>query len=222
LTISAGGLTASAFTTQGLEINGEITSTYSVANPPFYFNGATDTGILYSYQHPVTNRLIIAAGGATSAIFTPSDVRIQSLITSPGSGRRLVEVFSNGALVAATGTTNSISARTYFEDAVNHYSIINNSVTGTYSMDMALSNVFNLTLTGNTTLDYTNAGEGSYVLLIKQDGTGNRQLTLAGGGKFIGATAVSIGTASNAKSLIQMMYIGTQSIVASQRNLINL
>jgi hypothetical protein len=82
--------------------------------------------------------------------------------------------------------------------------------------------VFNLTLTGNTTLDYSNQSEGSYILLVKQDGTGGRSLSFTSGGKFIGATAVSIGTASNAKSVIQLIHIGTQSIVNYQTNLINL
>ena len=89
-------------------------------------------------------------------------------------------------------------------------------------MDMSLANVFNLTLTGNTTLDYTNAGEGSYVVLIKQDGVGSRTFGLTGSGKFIGTAAVSIGTAANSKSILQIMHIGTQSIIASQKNLITL
>jgi hypothetical protein len=131
-------------------------------------------------------------------------------------------IFGAGATAAVFGSTNSITNRTYFEKAVNHYPVVNSSVSSTYSVDMSSANVFNLTLTGNTTLDYTNSSEGSYMLLVKQDGTGGRTLGFAGGGKFIGATAVSIGTASNAKSIIQLTHIGTQSIVTYQTNLINL
>ena len=131
-------------------------------------------------------------------------------------------IFGGGATAAVFGATNSITNRTYFEKAVNHYPVVNSSVSSTYSVDMSSANVFNLTLTGNTTLDYTNSSEGSYMLLIKQDGTGGRTLGFAGGGKFIGATAVSIGTASNAKSIVQLTHIGTQSIVTYQTNLINL
>ena len=193
----------------------------SYSLPSISFVNAPDTGLFYSFQHPAINRLVISAGGATSAIFTPTDVRIQSLITTPGTVNRIVQVSSNGVLTAPSGSTNSIAARTYFEDAVNHYSITA-TASGTYSINMASANVFNITLVGNTTLDYTNAGEGSYALLIKQDATGNRSLSLAGGGKFIGTSAISIGTASNAKSLIQIMHIGTQSIITSQKNLFNL
>ena len=131
-------------------------------------------------------------------------------------------IFGAGATAAVFGSTNSITNRTYFEKAVNHYPVVNSSVSSTYSVDMSSANVFNLTLTGNTTLDYTNSSEGSYMLLVTQDGTGGRTLGFAGGGKFIGATAVSIGTASNAKSIIQLTHIGTQSIVTYQTNLINL
>lgn len=131
-------------------------------------------------------------------------------------------IAGGGATAAIFGSTNSIQRRTYFEKAVNHLPITNSSVSGTYTLDYAEANVWNLTLTGNTTLDYTNSFEGSYVIRVKQDGTGGRTLGFAGGGKFIGATTPSIGKASNAVSIIQLIHIGTQSIVSSQTNLINL
>ena len=87
---------------------------------------------------------------------------------------------------------------------------------------MSASNVFNLTLTGNTTITTSNQYEGSYILLITQDGTGGRNLTLHNDGRFIGVAAISVATASNAKSIIQMLHIGTQSIVTCQKNLITL
>ena len=121
-----------------------------------------------------------------------------------------------------TTSTASINYRTYFTKAVNHQPVVNSSVSGTYSVDMSAGNVFNLTLTGNTTLTTSNQYEGSYVLLIKQDGTGGRTLTLHGDGRFIGATALSFATASNAVNLIQLVHIGTQSVLASQRNLTTL
>ena len=121
-----------------------------------------------------------------------------------------------------TSSTASINYRTYFTSAVNHQPVVNASVSGTYSVDMSSSNVFNLTLTGNTTLTTSNQYEGSYIIRVRQDGTGNRSLTLNPDGRFIGTSALSIGTASNDISVIQLVHIGTQSIVTSQKNLTSL
>ena len=207
-----------------------------VSLPAISFVNDTDTGI----YRPAANQLGFSINGAIAgrfatnsgvASFTGEDgtvarpgigfyADLDTGIYRPGTNQ--VAISTGGATAAVFGATNSIKNRTYFEKAVNHYPVVNASVSGTYSVDMSASNVFNLTLTGNTTLDYSNQSEGSYILLVKQDGTGGRSLSFTSGGKFIGATAVSIGTASNAKSVIQLIHIGTQSIVNYQTNLINL
>jgi hypothetical protein len=157
----------------------------TVARPGVSFYGDLDTGM----WRPGTNRLGLAAGGATAAIF---------------------------------GTTNSIATRTYFERGVHHYPVINTSVSGTYQVDMAAGNIFNLTLTGNATISTTNSSIGSYFLYIRQDATGGRTLQMHNDGRFLGTTAVSIATASNAISFIQLVCIGTQSVVTSQKGLTTL
>ena len=60
------------------------------------------------------------------------------------------------------------------------------------------------------------------MIYVKQDATGGRNLTLSTDGQFVGATAVSIGTASNSLSVIQLVCLGTYSHATSQKNLINL
>ena len=113
VTIITGGATSASFTTQGLEINGNVGSTNSATNPSLYFDGATDTGIFYSFQHPTTNRLAISAGGATAAIFTPTTTIISSLATTPGSAVRTVTVDGNGNLSATTSTAAKSYGRAY-------------------------------------------------------------------------------------------------------------
>jgi hypothetical protein len=83
---------------------------------------------------------------------------------------------------------------------------------------MNASNVFNLTLTGNTTLDYTNQAPGSYIIQIKQDATGGRTLGFAAN-KFISDGTPSISTAPNSVSLIQLLFISDAAIVVSIQNL---
>ena len=108
-----------------------------------------------------------------------------------------------------------------FNSAVTHKPIQNSSVSGTYSLNMTAANMWIITLTASTTLTTTNEQFGSYIVIVSQNATGNYALNLVAN-KFIGATSISIGTASNAKSIIQMVYDGSRSIITSQRNLINL
>jgi hypothetical protein len=233
IAISTGGVTSSLFDSNGIEVVDG-----SAAAPSISFISDTDTGI---YRNGA-NDLAITAGASQISRFTSTAIinavsmrlapgtlatpglafnnDLDTGIFRPADGQMVF--ISNGATNSTFGATNSFGVRTYFEKAVNHYPVVNASVSGTYTVDMSASNVFNLTLTGNTTLDYSNQSEGSYMLLINQDGTGGRSLSFTSGGKFIGATAVSIGTASNAKSVIQLTHIGTQSIVTYQTNLVNL
>ena len=81
---------------------------------------------------------------------------------------------------------------------------------------MSQSNVFLLTLTASTTLDYTNAQIGSYVIVATQNATGNYSMSLATG-KFQGATWSGVATASNAKTIIQVIYDGSKGIITSQK-----
>jgi hypothetical protein len=233
IAISTGGVTSSLFDSNGIEVVDG-----SVGTPSISFISDTDTGmyriadniigfstngiarfeLAVTYNRSYVNLRIQDGTAATPGLHFTSDQ--DTGLFKPATNK--VAISAGGATAAVFGSTNSITNRTYFEKAVNHYPVVNASVSGTYTVDMSASNVFNLTLTGNTTLDYSNQSEGSYMLLINQDGTGGRSLSFTSGGKFIGATAVSIGTASNAKSVIQLTHIGTQSIVTYQTNLVNL
>lgn len=122
--------------------------------------------------------------------------------------------------ISDTSTRTDFYNETYFNKAAHHLAVTA-STNGTYTLDMSLSNIFVLTMTGSTTLDTTNERVGSYVIILNQDSTGGRNLSLTSG-KFIGATAISIATAPNAKNILQIIYGTTQSIITGQQNLINL
>ena len=58
------------------------------------------------------------------------------------------------------------------------------NATGTTTLNLANGNVFNMTLTGNTTFVFSGATNGqacSFCLYLKQDGTGNRTVTWPSG-----------------------------------------
>jgi hypothetical protein len=109
---------------------------------------------------------------------------------------------------------------TLFSNAVHHTVTTNANVSGTYSVDMNASNVFNLTLTGDTTLNYTNDAVGSYIIQITQDATGGRTLSFASN-RFLSDGVPSISTAANSISLIQLLFVSDKAIITSIQNLTN-
>jgi hypothetical protein len=224
-----------------IESSGQIRFTDgSAATPSISFIGDTDTGMFRSSS----NILALTTGGSSRLILADTYVRSATVhrlsngsVTSPGltwndktstgfwytgTSSDRIGITIAGATAALIGSTISIANRTYFEKAVHHYPVTNSSVSGTYQVDMSASNIFNITLTGNATLSTTNDAIGSYVVYVKQDSTGGRTLTMHSDGRFLGATAISIATASNAVSVIQLVCIGTQSVVTYQKNLTTL
>ena len=203
----------------------------SISVPSISFANDGDTGI----YRVSANRIAIAAGGATSAVIDDSQFAFKNGsqafpgfvvigdsntgLNSPSADR--LAIITGGANAAIFGSTNSVGNQTFFNKAVNHTPVTNGSVSGTYTMDMSSSNVFILTLTASTTLDYSNAQVGSYVVVVSQNATGGYALSLTSG-KFIGVTAISIGSAANSKSILQVIYDGSSAIISSQRNLIAL
>lgn len=213
---------------QGRTLIGEVGS---VSAPNLSFIQDSDTGFFVTGNNNVVN---VACGGATAGTFQQNALSLNTgssllpsytFIGATGTGLfrtalGRVGISQAGATAAMFGATNSIATQTFFEKAVNHIPV--SAITsGTYSMDMSASNVFFLTLTASTTLDYTNAQVGSYVLVVRQNATGNYALNLASN-KFIGTTWSGVATASNAKSIVQVVYDGSKGIITSQKNLIDL
>lgn len=72
------------------------------------------------------------------------------------------------------------------------------------------SNVQTITLTGNTTIEMLNGKSGArYVLIIKQDGTGGRNITWDSDCKFPGGVTPILSTSANAVDLLEFVCDGT-------------
>jgi len=192
-------------------------------------SGISNTsGDLMQFSIGGAQRLLLGANATFNASIRIVDgtATVPSISFSSDTDTGLYRVASDqlgittgGSRRATFGATNSIATRTYFEKAVNHVPITNSSVSGTYTLNYAEANVWDITLTGNTTLDYSNAFDGSYIIRIKQDATGGRTLSFTTG-KFIAATTPTISTTANSTSLVQIIHIGDKSIVQSVQNLI--
>lgn len=67
-----------------------------------------------------------------------------------------------------------------------------------------------VTLEGNRALSITNASSGmSGLLIVKQDATGNRTLTLPSGSIILGGGTLTLSTAANAVDILTFVYDGT-------------
>lgn len=145
-----------------------------------------------------------------------------SSTSNSGGVLRIGKYLSTTGLVdfdTANLQTNFLG-RTYFSAGVAHTPISNAFVSGTYTLDMAAANVWDLTLVGNTTLDYSNADEGSYVVRISQDGVGGHTLSFVSN-KFqtFNGLVPTISLGSGEITLLQLIFINNRAIVSTIQNL---
>lgn len=111
------------------------------------------------------------SGGGGGSIATSSDVALNSpankdfLGYNTGTGKWANQSLVGNAALAANGGEETVSTL---------------SATGTQDLSLANGNVFNVTLTGNTTFTFSGATNGkacSFGLYLHQDATGGRTVT---------------------------------------------
>jgi hypothetical protein len=88
-----------------------------------------------------------------------------------------------------------------------------------YTFDFSLSNCWDIEMTNDIELDYVNPKVGFYLIQIRQDFVGNRELSFAPN-RFLATEPVNIGLNPDEITLIQMCYIGDKMIVISTNTLI--
>ena len=79
------------------------------------------------------------------------------------------------------------------------------SASGAVTLNLSAGNVFNVTLTGNTTFSFAGATNGlacSFGLYLTQDATGNRTITWPAGVKWAGGAAPTLTLTANATDLL--------------------
>ena len=108
----------------------------------------------------------------------------------------------SGGLTLTDLATSNVKAKTF---ELTQPSSINS--TSTTTLDLSTGNVLQVVLTGSTTLAFSNPKVGTYIIKIKQDGTGNRSLTFPTI-KWADAAVPTITTTPNAVDLITIIYDG--------------
>jgi hypothetical protein len=83
--------------------------------------------------------------------------------------------------------------------------VVNNNISGSYTIDLANANVFNLTMTGDTSFAFTGAVNGkacSFSLYIKQDSSGGWSASWPTGVRWASGVAPTLSTKANAIDIL--------------------
>ena len=135
---------------------------------------------------PSSNNLYL---GNTSNLWNVSGNNATLVSANVGSNALTVNTTALAAGANLAMGNNYITApvlKAYSEFLAN-----NATATGSTTLDLAASNYFNLTLTGNVTLTYSNAPTGravTFTIVATQDATGGRTITFPTGTKYAGGT----------------------------------
>jgi hypothetical protein len=157
------------------------------------------------------------------AISGNNNDQIQILTSSVGSGELLFKdlydinttLFDDKASLSAAQNnfTGDLKAKTY---------ILTNPTTTTAStstttINLATGNVLEVLLNVNTTLSFTNPRIGTYIIKIKQDGTGGRTVTFPTI-KWADDAVPTITTTANRTDLVTLIYDGTHYYATCLQN----
>jgi len=181
-----------------------VTGTLAVAN------GGTGAATLTGYVKGAGNSVLTA-----NASIPVADVTGAAPLASPTfTGTVITEIINTGALSATSVNTGTITA-TSINTPI--YASTPQALTdgSTITWNPALGLNASVILGGNRTLSFTTTPTpGAYgTLVVSQDGTGNRTITLpTTANKVLGSTSttsIALSTAANAKDILNFYYDGT-------------
>ena len=135
--------------------------------------------------------------------------------TGASVGSKLVVADSSGNIDMAAANFINPTLKGYSE-----FKVTNSAATGTVTLDLSTSNVFEQTLTGNTTFAFSNPPANtrvfSFTIITKQDATGGRTITWPSTKKFSGGVTPPPTTTANAVDVWSIMtYDGGTSYIVS-------
>jgi hypothetical protein len=103
----------------------------------------------------------------------------------------------------------AISGSIYSKKYITLYPPEMNFSTGTNNVDLSLSNIFTINLSGNITLTFSNGTPGTYIIKLIQDGTGSRTVTFpVSNWKWAGGSAPTLTTNANKTDIVSIIYDG--------------
>ena len=193
------------------------------------------TAITYTKIYPgsggtVTN--IATAGLATGGAITSTgtitvDINAQSALSGSPVAADAFAIYDASATAHKKITTTELFGSTELTATAREYTKTQNfnattlSDGANISWDLSQNQVAVVTLAGNRTLDAPSnqVAGATYILIVKQDGTGNRTLnTSASAYKFPGGTEPTLSTGANAVDILSFVSDGSSMFGVAQLN----
>lgn len=136
-------------------------------------------------------------GSAGASISSPDTLTIASDFLDAFNKKTDTTTDNNISIVGSTVNTNKAPVTLTFASP-------------TTTWDATLGFNAKITLTGNTTLDITNPQAGQYyTIIVRQDGTGSRTLTLPAGSWYENGIDIVLTTTASAYDVLIAKYDGT-------------
>jgi hypothetical protein len=161
----------------------------------------------------VTFTLPSADGTNGQALVTNGSgtLSFSSVTTSPGGSNTQLQYNNNGAFGGITGFTYNGTTVTFTNPTVTNYTETAYTANSSTAITLALTNgtVQIITLTDNATITMPTAAAGkSFILFLKQDGTGSRTVTWSTV-KWPGGTAPTITSTASKQDIYSFFSDGT-------------
>jgi hypothetical protein len=126
-------------------------------------------------------------------------------------GTHLVDYLplAGGTLAGQVDAADNIISQAEIKDYSETVATANS--TSAYAVNLTTGNIFNLTLTANCTITFTNppatGKAGSVTLILTQDGVGTRTISWPASVKWPGGTAPTLSVSSASVDIIQLLTI---------------
>lgn len=152
-------------------------------------------------------RVVGPTANLTGAVTSSGSVTSLGSFSSSNLLTALTDETGTGANVFGTAPTLTSPVLTSFTETLT----AKGTVSGAQSLDLSTATVFSLTMSGATTLSFTNpptTGKPfSFTILAIQDGTGSRLITWPGSVKWAGGTAPTLTTTASKADIIAFITI---------------
>lgn len=116
---------------------------------------------------------------------------------------------SGGTMTGNINVADNVVSQAEIKDYAE--TVVTANSGASYAVNLANGNVYNITLTNNCTITFTNppatGKAGSVTLIIAQDGNGSRTITWPASVKWANGSVPTLSTSANAVDIIQFLTI---------------
>jgi hypothetical protein len=226
--VNAATIQASAtFTANATLVNAAAINVVNQTNTAtLYVTTSANVGTYLTANSTVVNAIALT----TANLNVSTNTFTIGQLSSVANGNIGISNTTPADKLAINGTTNFIGNSTISGNQVRTGRLVegmtnNATASGTVTLDLSTRNVFNLTLTGNTTIAFSNppsAGNAQMITIItRQDATGSRTLTWPASVKWSYSQNPVIATTPNYADVFTLMTIDGGTTYAGAYSMAN-